>query len=62
MSEDLSPEDEMIAKVSDYLDGLLSGPEKDDVDKKIATDPAWKQTHEEMVRYDTPQPQLQEAG
>lgn len=42
-------EDEMIAKVSDYLDGLLAGAEKDDVAKKIESDPAWKQTHEEMV-------------
>jgi anti-sigma factor RsiW len=49
MSDELSPEDEMIAKVSDYLDGLLSGAEKDDVATKIANDPAWKETHAEMV-------------
>ena len=46
MSDD---DDEMIAKVSDYLDGLLVGPEKDDVAKKIESDPAWKETHDEMV-------------
>jgi anti-sigma factor RsiW len=52
MSDDLSPNeeaDEMIAKVSDYLDGLLSPADKDDVGKKIESDPAWKQTHEEML-------------
>jgi anti-sigma factor RsiW len=47
MSEDA--EDEMIAKVSDYLDGLLSGAEKDEVAHKIETDAAWKQAHAEMV-------------
>jgi hypothetical protein len=49
MSDETSPEDEMIAKVSDYLDGLLSGADKDDVANKIASDAAWKQTHEEML-------------
>jgi anti-sigma factor RsiW len=42
-------EDEMIDKVGDYLDGTLSGAAKDDVAKKIETDPAWKATHDEMV-------------
>ncbi len=42
-------EDEMIEKVGDYLDGLLSGAEKEEVGKKIETDPAWKETHAEMV-------------
>ena len=50
MSDDPQEEDdEMIAKVSDYVDGLLSGADKDDVAKKIASDPAWKQTHDEML-------------
>jgi anti-sigma factor RsiW len=49
MSEPTDDTDEMIAKVSDYLDGLLSGAEKDDVATKIANDPAWKETHAEMV-------------
>jgi anti-sigma factor RsiW len=49
MSDELSPEDEMIAKVSDYLDGLLSGADKDTVAQKIESDPAWKETHAEMV-------------
>jgi len=42
-------EDEMIARISDYVDGLLSGAEKDDVAKKIESDPAWKEAHAEMV-------------
>jgi anti-sigma factor RsiW len=42
-------EDEVIAKVSDYLDGLLSGADKDTVAAKIASDPTWKQTHDDMV-------------
>jgi anti-sigma factor RsiW len=46
---DEQQEDERIAKVSDYLDGLLSGAAKDEVAQKIASDPAWKQTHDEMV-------------
>lgn len=50
MSEQQSDvDDEMIAKVSDYLDGLLSGAEKDDVAAKIERDPAWRDTHAEMV-------------
>jgi len=46
---DQQQEDEMIAKVSDYLDGLLSGTAKDEVATKIASDPLWKQTHDEMI-------------
>ena len=42
-------EDKMIETISDYLDGLLSEAEKDDVAKKIETDPAWKEMHDEMV-------------
>lgn len=45
----MSDEDEMIEKVGDYLDGALTGAAKDDVAKKIETDPAWKETHDEMV-------------
>lgn len=48
MSEE-EVDDEIVAKVSDYLDGLLSGAERDDVAKKIETDPVWKQTHDDMV-------------
>lgn len=42
-------EDEIIAKVSDYVEGTLEGPEKEVVAKKIADDPAWKRVHDEMV-------------
>jgi anti-sigma factor RsiW len=42
-------DDEILAKVSDYLDGLLKGAERDEVAKKIETDPAWKQMHADMV-------------
>ena len=50
MSEaDEDIDDEIVAKVSDYVDGLLSGAERDEVAKKIETDPVWKQTHAEMI-------------
>jgi hypothetical protein len=42
-------DDEIVAKVSDYLDGLVTGSERDDVAKKIETDPAWKQAHDDLV-------------
>lgn len=42
-------DDEVVAKVSDYVDGLLSGAERDEVANKIETDPIWKQTHAEMI-------------
>jgi anti-sigma factor RsiW len=45
----MSEEDEMIEKVGDYLDGLLTGADKDAVAEKIASDPAWKETHDDMV-------------
>jgi anti-sigma factor RsiW len=46
----MSDEDEMIAKVGDYLDGVLSGEEKEAVAKRIESDPAWKEAHDEMAR------------
>jgi hypothetical protein len=49
MSEEDDIDDEVVAKVSDYLDGLLQGTARDDVAKKIETDPVWKQTHDDMV-------------
>jgi anti-sigma factor RsiW len=42
-------DDEILAKVSDYVDGLLKGAEREEVAKKIETDPAWKQTHADIV-------------
>ena len=50
MTDDVDvDDDEVVAKVSDYLDGLLSGNEKTEVEQKIASDAAWKTTHEEML-------------
>ena len=41
--------DEVIIKLTDYVDGKLSAAERADVEKKIASDPVWKRTHDEMV-------------
>jgi anti-sigma factor RsiW len=49
MTDDVEVDDEVVAKVSDYLDGVLSGTEKAAVEQKIASDAAWKTTHEEML-------------
>ena len=49
MSEEADVDDEIIVKVSDYLEGALTGADKDAVAAKIASEPAWKQTHDEMV-------------
>ncbi len=46
---DPEAEDEIVVKVSDYLDGALTGAAKDEVGKKIADDPAWKQVHDDMI-------------
>ncbi|MGE5186176.1 MAG: hypothetical protein ACM31C_29175 [Acidobacteriota bacterium] len=42
-------EDDVIAKVSDYLDGALAGADKDEVGKKIGEDPQWKRVHDDLV-------------
>ncbi len=42
-------DDEIIVALSDYLDGALTGDAKNDVEQKIASDPAWKAAHAEMV-------------
>src|SRR5687768_14559841 len=47
-AEDDVPE-EVIVKVTDYLDDKLTGADKADVAAKIASDPVWKSTHEEMI-------------
>lgn len=49
MSEELDVDDEIIVKVTDYVEGALEGAEKEAVAAKIASDPTWKQTHDEMV-------------
>src|SRR5450432_1339448 len=41
--------DEIIAKVSDYLDNTLPQDERPGVEKKLASDPLWKRAHEELL-------------
>jgi len=48
MSDD-TQEDEIVAKLSDFLDGALKGTERDEVAAKIESDEAWKQAHGELV-------------
>ena len=51
MSEAAATEldDDSVAAISDFLDGALTGPRRDEVAAKVESDPAWKQTHDEMV-------------
>ena len=49
MSDEADVDEAIIVKVSDYLEGVLAGAERDEVAKKIESDPIWKQTHDEMV-------------
>src|SRR5437867_295388 len=42
-------DDEIVAAISDYLDGALAGAKRDEVAAKIAGDPAWKTAHDELV-------------
>jgi anti-sigma factor RsiW len=46
---DQEVDEEVIIKVTDYLDGSLPAAEREDVAKKIASDDVWKRTHDEMV-------------
>jgi anti-sigma factor RsiW len=41
-------EDEIIATLSDYLDGALPAARQAEVEKKIADDPEWKRVHGEL--------------
>jgi anti-sigma factor RsiW len=43
------PEETILDKVSDYLDGTLAAGERPDVATKIADDPEWKRVHDELV-------------
>src|SRR5258706_13502453 len=41
--------DDVIIKLTDYVEGALPAAERDEVAKKIESDPVWKRTHDEMV-------------
>ncbi len=42
-------EDQIVEKISDYLEGALGGADKADVEKKIAEDAEWKRVHDDML-------------
>lgn len=42
-------DDAIIGKVSDYLDGALTGAERADVARKVAEDATWKRAHAELT-------------
>jgi anti-sigma factor RsiW len=41
--------DEIIAAVSDYLDGALPAARRAEVEQKVASDPAYQRAHAELV-------------
>jgi anti-sigma factor RsiW len=43
-----SVDDEIIATLSDYLDGALPADRKAEVEQKLATDADWKRVHGEL--------------
>jgi anti-sigma factor RsiW len=47
-TDDGMPDDEVIAMLSDYLDGALPLEKRREVEQKLKDDPVWKSTHEEM--------------
>ena len=42
-------DDAIVARVSDYLDGALTGTERVEVAGKIASDATWKRAHDELT-------------
>ena len=48
MTDDDDIDDAIIAKVSDFLDGMLVGAERDEVAKHVASDPTWRRAHAEL--------------
>jgi anti-sigma factor RsiW len=49
MTDTAELDDDSVAAISDFVEGSLTGPRRDEVANKIESDPAWKQTHDEMV-------------
>ena len=43
-----SVEDEIVAALSDYLDGALTAERRAEVEQKLATDEDWKRVHGEL--------------
>jgi anti-sigma factor RsiW len=41
-------DDEIVAAVSDYLDGALPPDRRAEVAQKVGSDPAWKRAHDEL--------------
>ncbi|HWU87553.1 MAG TPA: hypothetical protein VN253_09775, partial [Kofleriaceae bacterium] len=41
--------DEILAAVSDYLDGALAAERRTEVEQKLASDPDWKRAHAELA-------------
>ena len=42
-------DDAIVARVSEYLDGALTGAERAEVAGKIASDATWKRAHDELT-------------
>jgi anti-sigma factor RsiW len=49
MTEKTANDDQIIATLSDYLDGALPADQRQAVEEKLASDDAWKRTHAELV-------------
>ncbi|HLL25908.1 MAG TPA: hypothetical protein VK427_27410 [Kofleriaceae bacterium] len=48
LADELSPDDEIIATLSDYLDGTLPKDRVREVEAKLASDADWQRVHEEL--------------
>lgn len=50
LSTSVELDDDSVAAINDFLDNALSGERRDAVAAKIAMDPQWKRTHDELVQ------------